>query len=635
LYGKPSGYKLNHLGSTREFEWRLTMQNDLAAGSLRLTATLLLATGSLVAQVDVLTRHNDNARTGSNLAEMQLNPGNVNKTKFGKLAFRTVDGNVYAQPLIFSQAKVQGRPSPVNVLLVATEHNSVYAFDGDDISNQTAGTAKLWQVDSGVLGEHVESIDLANDIKDPGCVDLTTEVGITSTPIIKVTKASAPKEGVVFVVAKSKSAAGIYSYTLFALSVADGQKIGSAVIQGSVLGTGAGSSAGKVSFDPKFQLNRPALLLNGNTLYVAFGGHCDQPPYHGWVFAYDVSNAAAPKLLDVFCSTPNGNGPANIESRGGIWMSGEGPAVDSAGNVYFVTGDGTFHPPTDFGDSVVKMKLSGGKLQVDDWFTPQNQEDLKDTDTDLGSGGVLLLPNSHLLLSGGKEGRLYLIDRDHMGKGASPSLQSFQVTHDVEHNPLQYYNLHGNPVIWPRAGETFVYINGEENPLKQYRLIPDTTPGGQGWKFESTQPFKNSMDCSTKPNCVSAPYPNFPTGEFGRQGRERVDMPGGFLSLSANGAANGILWVTMPFSTNANHLVVGGVLRALDASDVSRDELWDSENTGNDNDHLGQFAKFCPPTVANGKVYVATFQQEVIGNDGIHRKVQGGDQPAVAIYGLR
>jgi hypothetical protein len=610
------------------------MQSDLTAGSLiRLTVTLLLATESLVAQVDVLTRHNDNARTGSNLAETHLNPGNVNKSKFGKLAFRIVDGNVYAQPLIFSQAKVQGRPAPTNVLLVATEHNSVYAFDSEDV-NQTSTTAQLWHVGSDVLGEHVESIDLANDIGAPGCVDLTTEVGITSTPTIKVTKATAPKEGVVFVVAKSKSAAGIYSYTLFALGLANGQKIGSTVIQGEVSGAGVGSNAGKISFDPKFELNRPALLLNGNTLYVAFGGHCDHGPYHGWVFAYDVSNAAAPKFLDVFCTTPNGKG-SEFESRAGIWMSGEGPAVDASGNVYFVTGDGTFNGTTDFGDSVVKVKLSGGKIQVNDWFTPQNQEDLKEQDADLGSGGALLLPNSHLLLAGGKEGRLYLIDRDHMGKGATPSLQSFQVTHDPEHNPLQYYNIHGAPVIWPRTGETLVYMNGEENPLKQYRLVPDTTPGGAGWKFESTQPFKNSMDCSTKPNCVSAPYPNFPTGEFGRPGRDRIDMPGGFLSLSANGATDGILWVAMPFSLNANHGVVQGVLRALDASDVSKDELWDSENTGNDNDHLGQFAKFCPPTVANGKVYVATFQQEVIGNDGIHRKVQGGDQPAVAIYGLR
>jgi hypothetical protein len=175
----------------------------------------------------------------------------------------------------------------------------------------------------------------------------------------------------------------------------------------------------------------------------------------------------------------------------------------------------------------------------------------------------------------------------------------------------------------------FVYVNGEEDPVKQYKLIPDAGPGGGGWKFESDQPLHTSPE--------SAPYPNFPKGLFGQKGREVQWMPGGFLSLSAHGDEDGtgILWVSMPYGSSANHNVVRGVLRAFDASDVSRGELWDSENTGDGNDRLGQFAKFCPPTIANGKVYMATFQQEAVGNDGVHRKAQGGDQPALAIYGLR
>jgi outer membrane protein assembly factor BamB len=176
----------------------------------------------------------------------------------------------------------------------------------------------------------------------------------------------------------------------------------------------------------------------------------------------------------------------------------------------------------------------------------------------------------------------------------------------------------------------FVYVSGEEDPVKQYHLIPDTSPGGAGWKFESgNPPYRTSP--------VSAPYPNFPNGEFGQTGRDPVWMPGGFLALSANGTTDGtgILWVAMPLAGNANHLVVRGVLRAFDASDVSKPELWDSESTGNQNDRLGQFAKFCPPTVANGKVYMATFQQENVTASGQHVKAQGGDQPALVIYGPR
>jgi outer membrane protein assembly factor BamB len=176
----------------------------------------------------------------------------------------------------------------------------------------------------------------------------------------------------------------------------------------------------------------------------------------------------------------------------------------------------------------------------------------------------------------------------------------------------------------------YVYIEGEEDPLKQYRLIPDASPAGGGWKFESGDPpFRVSKE--------SAPYPNFPNGEWVPNRTDPVWMPGGFLTISANGSADGtgIVWVAMPFAANGNPAVVRGVLRAFNASDVSTGELWDSENTGNDNDRLGQFAKFCPPVVANGKVYVATFQQETILEDGRHIQTPDGDQPSLVIYGPR
>ncbi len=578
------------------------------------------------AQVSVLTQHNDNARTGANLQETTLTVANVNNANFGKLAFRIVDGDIYAQPLIVSHAKGPAGDDKT-IAIVATENNSVYAFDADNV-NQTSN-AQLWQKN---LAPAIDYHDLYNAIGAPFCTDITLQIGITSTPAIMLAGTASPRTGVVFVTAKSKSGTN-FVYNLYALDLASGNLLGKVPIEGKVPGQGIGSTGAgagaSIAFNPLYQLNRPALTLAGNTLYVAFGGHCDTGPYHGWVFAYDVSNPGSPKKLAVFCVTPNGKGPiSNNQSKeglGGIWMSGEGPAVDESGNVYVATGNGTFNGTTDFSDSVLKMQLQGGQLRVLDFFTPQDQVELKDHDYDLGSGGVALIPNSHLAIAGGKEGRMYLLDRNNLGKGTSLSLQSLQVTHDpVPQNELGY-NIHGAPVIWPRASETYVYLMGEEEHLKQFRLLPD--PTGAGWRLDPEAPFKVSP--------VSAPYPDFPTGEFSPRRTDAIWMPGGFLELSADGTKDGtgILWVNMPFGDNANHKVVRGILRAFDASDVSKPEIWDSETTGRDSDRLGQFAKYSPPVVANGKVYVGTFQQETVLSTGAHIKTNVGDQPALVIYG--
>ena len=604
------------------------------------------------AQVDVLTQHNDPGRTGANLQETQLTPANVNAKTFGKLAFRIVDGNVFAQPLIVSQAKISGRAAPTNVAIVATQANSVYAFDAEDV-NQASTTAQLWRTGANVLGTPVPSTEISNAIGegDAGCTDLTTEVGITSTPVIHLTKSSSPKEGIVFVVGKSKIGTA-HRYRLFALNLADGAIVGQIQIQGEVPGAGVGAvGAGankKIVFDPKIQLNRPALLLHNNILYVAFGGHCDRPwaepkpnqplrSYHGWVFAYNVANPAAPARVDVFCTTPNGKG-SKFESRAGIWMSGQGPALADDGSIYLSTGDGTYDSSKkDFGNSVLRLKLVSGKFQVQDWYSPQNRDALKLEDADLGAMAPVPLPNSHLLVAGGKEGRLYLIDRNTMGKGLTTSLDSFVVTRAKDGH--HYYNLHGAPVVWPRGDHLMLYINGEEIPLKQYKLVADSGPAGMKFDsavprapFQPLEPFKASKETS--------PYPNFPNGLWGQHNREAVWMPGGFLSLSANGTTDGtgIVWAAMPYAGQANRFVVRGVLRAFDATDVSRGgqgELWNSENTGNENDRLGQFARFCAPTIANGKVYVPTFHAEVISTDNVHHKAPGGDQPALVIYGIK
>jgi len=481
------------------------------------------------------------------------------------------------------------------------------------------------------LGPAVNSSTLASDLGDTTCSDMTLQVGITGTPAVMLTQERAPRSGVIFVVAKSKDAAG-YSYSLYSINLASGARLGSAVIGGSVQGQGYGSAGSgvhaAVTFNAEYELNRPALLLEGHTLYVAFGGHCDLGPYHGWLFAYDVANPAAPRRIGIFCTTPNGKGPwfnnIQVEGGGGIWMSGEGPSSDAAGNIYLATGNGTYDGKTEFADSVLKLAPADGKLRILDWFTPPNHIDLKNYDRDLGSTGVLVLPNSRLLVLGGKEGRLYLLDGDHLRKGP---LESLPVTRDPPNPPLAY-NIHGTPALWPRANDMYLYVMGEESPVRQFHLLPGKSAGAAKWRFDPAGP-KSSPE--------SAPYPNFPRGFFTANRKETIWMPGAFLALSANGGTpgSGVLWAAMPVTGNANGAVVRGVLRAFNAADVSKGEIWDSESTGREADRLGQFAKFCPPVIANGKVYVATFQQETILASGRHVPAPNGDRPALVIFGPR
>ena len=414
------------------------------------------------------------------------------------------------------------------------------------------------------------------------------------------------------------------------LKLADGKPARSPVlIEGDTAGTGKGSHGGRIAFDPKFQLNRPGLLLHDNVLYICFGSHCDEGVFHGWMFAYDATTLAK---IDVFITTPNTKGDDDGEA--GIWQSGQGPSVDDESNVYFATGDGGNNKSTDFGNSVVKAKLESGKINVKDWFTPQNEQLLKAKDVDLGSVGPVLVPDSHLLLAAGKEGRLYLIDRNDMGRGVKTSLHSFQVTNGFlpKDKPRIFWNLHGSPVVWKRKRpggggfDILVFVCGEEDHLKVYQLIPSGT--ATGWKFESDNPISTSPE--------SAPYPDFPVGKFNDPNRDPRDiyMPAGILALSADGdkAESGIIWVSMPLARNANREIVKGILRAYAASDVST-ELWDSER--NPTDGVGMFAKFCPPTVADGKVFISAFAAETMDANKVHHVDTTREKPALAIYGLR
>src|SRR5260221_5536896 len=373
-------------------------------------ATLFFLTSSLWlnGQVNVTTYHNDNARTGLNANETILTPDNVRAPgQFGKLFSQPVDGYVYAQPLYVPNVHIidHGVDKGIhNVVFVATEGDSVYAFDAD--SNAGANASPLWTaslIDT-LHGAAAGATTVATQGSNPdiNCEDLVPQVGITSTPVIDLVS------NTMFVEAKSKENGG-FVHRLHALDITTGNEKspGPTVITATVNG---------ITFDPLHQLNRPGLLLLNGTIYIGYGSHCDITPYNGWLFAYD---AATLTRKGVFVTTPGTTTTPNPNGAGAIWMSGAGIAADGAGNIFAATGNGTFDA-TDFGDSILKLSLNQQTLGLVDSFTPFNQADLNAHDNDLGSGGVLLLPDQpgahpHLLVQAGKEGTIYLLDPDHMG----------------------------------------------------------------------------------------------------------------------------------------------------------------------------------------------------------------------------
>ena len=501
---------------------------------------------SAQAQTPVTTHHNDASRTGQNLSETILNTSNVNVNQFGKLFACPVDGYIYAQPLYMPQVNVSSGLH--NVAYVATENDSVYAFDADN------GT-QLWHIN---LGTPVPSTDISSTYKD-----LTPVIGITGTPVID------PVSSTLYLVAKTKdTSTNTYHQTLHALDITSGaERPGSPVeITASVPGSGSGSSGGAIAFQPLYQLNRPGLLLLNGVVYIAFGSHGDIGPYHGWVLAYNASTLAQ---IAAFNTTPNG-------SEGAIWQGGQGLVADTD-NIYFMTGNGSFDANTggtDYGDTVLKLSTSTG-LSVSDYFTPDNQSSLNQTDADLGSGGPILLPGTTSIVGGGKDGILRLVNTASMGEfnlGLNADLQEFQATSGI---------IMIGPVYWdsPNNGPV-VYLWGPGDHLKAFQF----TNGS----FQTTAISQSTMT-SPAGNSNAAP-----------------------LSVSANGSTSGtgILWAALSFSGDSNQQTVSGILRAFDASNLST-ELWDSkQNAARDN--VGNYAKFAPPTIANGKVYLATFSNQLL-----------------------
>jgi hypothetical protein len=505
-----------------------------------------VVTACLHAQTNVLTYHNDNARTGQNTKETILTPANVNWTHFGKLYSATVDGYVYAQPLVLRNVTIPGQGTR-NVVYVATENDSLYAVDADK-------GVILWRVSFVNPSAGITTIP-ASDI---GCSQLAPTIGITSTPVIDA------GTGTIYVVASTKEN-GTYVQRLHAIDVATHtEKFGGpVVIEASVSGTGTASQNGKVSFDPLHQIQRASLLLQNGHLIIAWGANtCDTDPFHGWVMSYNASTLSKEAVL---CTTPNGD-------EGGVWLGGSGPAGDSS-FIYLSTGNGTYDGSPNFGDSVLKVAgPSNGSFVVSDWFTPYDQNTLRVYDLDLASGGVLLLPDlpsgfahQQLLVAVGKPGKIYLIDRKKMGKYCSTCASSD--TQIVQELPHALAGMWGAPAYWNGN----VYFGGTQ-PF-------GTADNLKAFSFNAN----NSGVLSTSPTSESPELFNH----------------GPTPSVSANGTTNGIVWGL------DNASVCCHVLHAYNATNLGI-ELYNASQAPNNRDSAGASVKFTVPTIANGKVYVGS-----------------------------
>ncbi len=489
----------------------------------------------------VWTYHNDSMRSGQNLNETILTPANVASATFGKVAYLKVQGKVDAEPLYVSNLKIVGKKH--NVVFVVTEHNLAYAFDADTF-------AQLWRVSLGAAGE------VPSDKRD--CEQTEPEIGITATPVIDL---NAGPRGTMYVVATSKDSSENYYHRLHALDLTTGADERPAqVISADFPGNGPNSTNGRVVFDRKQYKERAALLLSNGLIFTTWASHCDHEPYNGWVIALSATTL---KPVTAISLTPNG-------TEGSIWMTGNGPAVDQAGNIYSLDGNGTFDSALDahgfpaeldFGNAFLKLSVQGNALGVYDYFAMHNTAAESNGDEDLGSGGILLLPDvkdasgktRHLAVGAGKDQVIYVVDRDSMGK--------FNPGNDNAIYQELPNALGGAEFASPAYFNGVVYYGAYLSPLKAFPV-------------------------------VNAFLANSPSS----QSATRFDYPGTTPSISANGNSNAIVWA----AENAN---TAGVLHAYDATNLGR-ELYNSNQAGN-RDHFVN-NKFIVPMVAGGKIFVGT-----------------------------
>lgn len=522
----------------------VTVQVSGASGVLTHTTPLALTVKSQVVVtpgVDVTTYHFDVGRTGLNPDETTLTPGNVTSSQFGLLRVLPVDGRVDAQPLVLSGLTAGGQQR--NVVFVATEHDSVYAFDADS-------GAQIWK--TSILG--------ANETPsgDHGCGQISPEIGITSTPVID---RKAGPNGTIFVVGMSLDGGGAYHQRLHALDVTTGAELAGSPteIHATYPGTGANSSGGNVVFDPAQYAERVGLLLMNGTIYMGWTSHCDQGAYTGWLMAYSATTLAQTAVLNL---TPNG-------SEGSIWMSGTGLAGDANGNIYFLDANGTFDTTLDangfpvnhdYGNGFLKVSTAGGSLAVADYFEPDNTIAESDADEDLGSGGALVLPDltdgagavHHLAVGAGKDTNIYVVNRDAMGK------------FNPQNNNALYQEIDGaigGVFSMPAYFNNTVYYGAVSDSLKAF-------------------PITNAKLATSA----------------AAQSANQFPYPGTTPAVSANGTTNGIVWAVENSSP--------AVLHAYNATTLQ--ELYNSNQAANGRDHFGDGNKFITPAIANGKVFVGT-----------------------------
>jgi hypothetical protein len=496
---------------------------------------------------DVTTYHFDVARDGLNAQETILTPSNVNSTQFGRIGFDTVDSKVDGEPLYLANVIAGGQLR--NVLYVVTEHDSVYAFDADS-------GAQIWK--TSIIGSGETTSD------DHGCSQITPEIGITSTPVIDRKQGA---NGTLFTVGMTKDASGKYHQRLHALDITTGAEISGSPteIAGSYPGTGDNTQNGNVVFDPSQYAERAALLLLNGNIYTGWTSHCDAGLYTGWVMAYSESTLQQTQVLDL---TPNGH-------EGSIWMTGDGMAADTSGNIYLLDANGTFDTTFtasgfpvkgDYGNAMVKVSTNG-KLAVADYFETYNTDTESADDLDLGSGGEMLLPDQtdasggvhHLIVGAGKDMNIYLADRDNMGKFNPAS-------NPIDSNIYQEVTgaLSGMVYSTPAYFNGVLYYGAVNDSLKAFPL--------------------------TNANLATA---------ASSQSATRFPYPGTTPGISANGTQNGIVWASESSLTSA------GVLHAYDPANLAH-ELYNSGQAANGRDSFGNGNKFITPMIVNGKVYVGT-----------------------------
>ena len=507
----------------------------------------LVSTLSL-AQVAVTTYHNDTYRSGANTAETTLNQANVNQQTFGKRLTLPVQGYVYAQPLYVPNLNIGGKSH--NVVFIATEHLQVYAFDADT-------GQQLWH--NNYMGNFSVTSTLPVNSADVSCTDLIPEIGITGTPVIDL------NTNTMYLVTKQKLLQKLiqkvsYQQVVHALDITTGRDKISHSITAKVPGTGKGSNGGYLTFDPLVQSQRPALLLENGEVFISFASHCDLFNYHGYLMSFDKTSLAP---TGVHVTTPDGE-------DGGYWASGAGPAADSTGDIYFASGNGDYtgnQGGKDLGDSVIRFHWSNNTIAPVDYFTPWDYAKLDQYDTDLGSGGVLLLPDQpgapipHLLVQVGKEGTIDLINRDNMGHWHNGNDSQI-----VQTLPFQMNELFGSPAFW----NNYVYFGPTYGKMQAF----------------SYDPVAQRLSSS-----------------FTSRSNEVFSFPGPVPSVSSNGALDGIVWIIESDTVGSGN----GILRAYNASDLSK-ELYNSQQNSA-RDHAGPAVKFTVPTIADGHVFVGSVDE--------------------------